>query len=424
MLSQNYYAMDELLACLPKAVAKKDVNIAVFVVGELAKTMEEKKLRKTLKPLGSGKTSEPYQFICSILGIEESRALKAYYNHGSKKMESRRKITIPMYALDDTTERGKGIDTTPHLFEGLPLAKEWSSEEIAKSHGVIQQNPTMDDVLEDIIGDGIDEISEEVVPDKVKPSKTQVKPIDTPKDITRIIIRKKPKQLPEAEFMPETMFSDKAPHMLAIPQPVPTMYQDGKFIKSITKYRWNDDVQQYTYDVQEIKKILGFKPLEIEHGTSFIKGVVYYCFATPNQGGECVTNGIYIDRSKHNLCDLNAVTLTRENFKPMVQLLLFRKMIGSSARTSSILQNPETGEWVFTIEVLRQLNNNNRLIVDKYHQSVELRQHMKRYSQRYVDLLSQWRDLLKDNTLLERYGINFNKKIANMIGQLHRNVLH
>ena len=424
MLSQNYYMMDELLAGLPKAIKREDVQTAVFIVGELFKSMKEEEFVSELKKLENVSDSEVfpksdyYKFICDIMNVEGTRALKSYFNHSSKKLETRRKITIPKYALTDKTERGQGVDTTCYLFDNFPMAKDWSEDEIAKSHGVIVKEVAINDILEDIICDGTEVEEKEKSIEKKPVEKTA-----SAKPTQRIIVRKTPKQLPAVEFKPETMYSDKAPYMLAIPRAIPTMYQDGKFIKSISECMWNDNVQNYTYDVQKIKKLLNIKPLDVTHSTSFIKGVVYHCFATPNQGGKCVTNGIYIDRVKHNLKDLNSITLVREQFKPPVILMLFRKLVGCTVHTSSILQNTDTKEYVLTLEVLRHVNKNNRLIADPYHQRVELRDHMKRYGARYVTMLAEWRELLKDASL-ERYGIDLQYNITKLSDQLNRCILY
>ena len=138
MLSQNYYMMDELLAGLPKAVKKEDHSVAVFIVGELHKSMKEEDFVAVLKKLDNTKKYEDgYKFICDVLNVEGTRALKSYFNHSSKKLETRRKITIPKYVLTDETERGRGMNTAKYLFDAFPMSKDWTEDEIAKSHGVL-----------------------------------------------------------------------------------------------------------------------------------------------------------------------------------------------------------------------------------------------------------------------------------------------
>ena len=79
--------------------------------------------------------------------LEVPKAMQdCYYNNGTTITE-RRKLSIPDYAIDKHTDRGKGSPYAPHNIADLHTEAQkkripthaWSTEEIAKSHGAYKK---------------------------------------------------------------------------------------------------------------------------------------------------------------------------------------------------------------------------------------------------------------------------------------------
>lgn len=433
-LSKNFYQIDELKSAFPKAVAKRDSKIALFAIGELQQSLSDKEIQEFLSLHSTKETTgvtNPLSFACKLLRAKPGRVLVKYYEHGPKQglktINKRRMISIPSYAVDDTTARGSGENTYKALLKLCPEASEWTNSELSKSH-VRSDDPfsasssdkeadapapavSSDDIIDDIIIEDViisdDDINLDldlaepepknkiVIKKKKAPTKPARKPKATSKpsialskadyvkpskiDKSSSAAAKKPerkcpyKYTRDNEVTPvddgDCMYSDCRERTLIYRSKQPCIYQNNKFIKPIRCATYDEGELTTKMDTLiELRKLLGLHTQSYSTEMAYINKKIEKCIVTDNLSKTPFEGPkMFAARKGHPLQNVNNVILSSHGqLMSMMKFLIFRKLLNMPTKTSHILFEDNMNQWFMTIDIPITSITSNKLFIDSY----------------------------------------------------------